>query len=151
MICLLVCSLWMYMMTSDFIHWASRSSPNSVSMMQVIALHRTQAGRLDPQDPPPPHDSICICHEFVYMNMELVARVLFGWYVFIRCLIWYERHVICECLWTHSNWGRAWGSRLWLKCMIDIQVYMIVNMSMYLQVTWWMLVRCWDVVIDACV
>ena len=73
------------MMTSDFIHWASRSPPNSVSMMQVITLHRTQAGRLDPQVPHPPHDSIIICHEFVYLIMELIARILFGCYIVMKC------------------------------------------------------------------
>ena len=88
---------------ADFIHWASRSPPNSVSMLQVIALHRTQAGRLNPQVPHPSHRQ----HVHLFMICMFECRACSS-DMFLDGIMFYKN--VCEHVFS-------WGSCLRLAFM----------------------------------
>ena len=112
---------------NDVLFTERRLTHHSVRLFTgFTALHWTQARRLDPQVPHPPHRQHVHCLCFVYLIMELVAHI-FIW-------MWYSHEMFYEIVYEHVYIeGRAYGSRLWVKGMIDIQGYMIMYTSMYLQ------------------
>ena len=73
---------------ANFIHWAL-AHPLTIDCAGCLALHRTQAGRLDPQVPHPPHRQHV--HLFMICMFECSACCLD---MFLDGIMFYEN--VCE-------------------------------------------------------